>query len=400
MSEDHQHETPIKTPKQLIVVIVLSFVIPIALILLLVGYVTGGKKVDEQGLALKPEAIAERIKPVAAVSVKAADGPKVHLSGEQVYAQACKACHEAGVANAPKFGDAASWAPRLKTGYDELVKNSINGIRGMPPRGGNGDLSDYEMARGMVYMANAAGGTFKEPAAPAAAATADAKAAAPVAGPAAAATASAAFPAKVLFAAGKAAIDSAGNKSIADAADYLKANAGAKVNLSGYVDSSGNAAKNAELAKQRAFAVRDALKQAGVAEDRIALKKPEEIKGGNAADARRVEISLADSAAATVAATPAPSPAATLVASAAPAKADAGRGLYDTACMACHAAGVANAPKLGDKDAWAPRIKSGMNTLYASVINGKGAMPPKGTAMNSSEADIKAAVDYMVGSVK
>lgn len=383
MSEDHQHETPIKTPKQLIVVIVLSFVIPIALILLLVGYVTGGKKVDEQGLALKPEAIAERIKPVAAVSVKSADGPKVHLSGEQVFAQACKACHEAGVANAPKFGDAASWAPRLKTGYDELVKNSINGIRGMPPRGGNGDLSDYEMARAMVYMANAAGGTFKEPAAPAAAATT-----------------SAAFPAKVLFAAGKAAIDSAGNKSIADAADYLKANAGAKVSLSGYVDSSGNAAKNAELAKQRAFAVRDALKKSGVAEDRIALKKPEEIKVGNAADARRVEISLADSAAATVAATPAPSPAATVVTSAAPAKADAGRGLYDAACMACHAAGVANAPKLGDKDAWAPRIKTGMNTLYASVINGKGAMPPKGTAMNSSEADIKAAVDYMVGSVK
>ena len=396
MSEDHQHETPIKTPKQLIVVIVLSFVIPIALILLLVGYVTGGKKVDEQGLALKPEAIAERIKPVAAVSVKSADGPKVHLSGEQVYAQACKACHEAGVANAPKFGDAASWAPRLKTGYDELVKNSINGIRGMPPRGGNGDLSDYEMARGMVYMANAAGGTFKEPAAPAAAATADAKAAAPVAGPAAAATASAAFPAKVLFAAGKAAIDNAGNKSIADAAEYLKANAGAKVSLSGYVDSSGNPAKNAELAKQRAFAVRDALKKAGVAEDRIALKKPEEIKGGNAADARRVEISLADSAAVAAA----PASAATVVAGAAPAKADAGKGLYDTACMACHAAGVANAPKLGDKDAWAPRIKTGMNTLYASVINGKGAMPPKGTAMNSSEADIKAAVDYMVGSVK
>lgn len=385
MSEDHQHESPIKTPKQLITVIVLSFVIPIALILLLVSFVTGGKKVDEQGLALKPEAIAERIKPVAAVAIKSADGPKVHLSGEQVYTQFCKACHEAGVANAPKFADAASWAPRMKTGYDELVKNSINGIRGMPARGGNADLSDYEMARGVVYMANASGGTFKEPAAPAAA-TADAKAVA--------ATTSAAFPAKILFAAGKAAVDSAGNKAISDAADYLKANAAAKLSLSGYVDSTGNAAKNAELAKQRAFAVRDALKKAGVAEHRIALKKPEEIKGGNAADARRVEIVLADSA--VVAATPA----AAVVASAAPAKADAGKGLYDTACMACHAAGVANAPKLGDKDAWAPRIKTGINTLYASVLNGKGAMPPKGTAMNSSAADIKAAVDYMVGSVK
>ena len=68
--------------------------------------------------------------------------------------------------------------------------------------------------------------------------------------------------------------------------------------------------------------------------------------------------------------------------------------------MVCHAAGVANAPKLGDKAAWEPRIKTGMDTLYASVLKGKGAMPPKGTAMASSDADIKAAVDYMVGTAK
>ena len=87
MSEDHQHETPIKTPKQLIIVIVASFVIPIVLIVMLVSLVTGGKKVDEQGMALKPESIAERIKPVAAVNLKAADGPKVFLSGQEVYTQ-------------------------------------------------------------------------------------------------------------------------------------------------------------------------------------------------------------------------------------------------------------------------------------------------------------------------
>ncbi len=281
MSEDHQHESPIKTPKQLIIVIVASFAIPITLIVMLVSLVTGGKKVDEQGMALRPESIAERIKPVAAVTLKAADGPKVFLSGQEVYTQNCKACHEAGVANAPKFADAAAWAPRLKQGYDTLVNHSVNGIRAMPARGGNGDLSDYEVARGVVYMTASAGGTFKEPAAPAAtAAPANAPAAAAAPGPAAMMVASAA------------------------------------------------------------------------------------------------------------------------PAAAAPAKASDGKALYETACVACHAAGVANAPKLGDKAAWAPRIKTGMDTLYASVLKGKGAMPPKGTAMSASDPDIKAAVDYMLSSIK
>ena len=68
--------------------------------------------------------------------------------------------------------------------------------------------------------------------------------------------------------------------------------------------------------------------------------------------------------------------------------------------MVCHVAGVAGAPKFGDKAAWAPRIKTGIDTMYASVLKGKGAMPPKGTAMSSSDVDIKAAVDYMVQSAK
>ena len=288
MSEDHQHETPIKTPKQLIIVIVASFVIPITLIVMLVSLVTGGKRVDVQGMALKPESIAERIKPVAAINLKAADGPKVFLSGQEVYAQNCKACHESGAANAPKMGDTAAWSPRLKQGYDTLMNHSVNGIRAMPARGGNGDLSDYEVARGVVYMTASAGGTFKEPTAPAAAA---APAVVPAAGAAATAAPAAAAPAAVVVA------------SAAPAA-------------------------------------------------------------------------------------------------AAPAKAGDGKALYETACVACHAAGVANAPKLGDKAAWAPRMKSGMETLYTSVIKGKGAMPPKGTAMSASDAEIKASVDYMVSSVK
>jgi cytochrome c5 len=111
----------------------------------------------------------------------------------------------------------------------------------------------------------------------------------------------------------------------------------------------------------------------------------------------------APATAAAPAAAPAPAPAAVVTAvAAAPAaaKADAVPALYTQACAVCHAAGVANAPKLGDKAAWAPRLAAGVDGLTASVIKGKGAMPPKGGAMAAADADIKAAVSYMVGTVK
>ncbi|MCW5595661.1 MAG: cytochrome c5 family protein [Rhodocyclaceae bacterium] len=99
---------------------------------------------------------------------------------------------------------------------------------------------------------------------------------------------------------------------------------------------------------------------------------------------------------ATAAAAPAPAPAA-----AAPA-AGAGNGkkVYDGACVACHASGVAGAPKLGDKSAWAPRLATGLDALTASVIKGKGAMPPKGGNASIPDADIRAAVEYMAAAAK
>ena len=152
MSEDHQHETPIKTPKQLLIVIFASFAIPITLIGLLVAYVTGGHHAGSEGAAVKVESIAERIKPVAAVNFKDANAPKVVLTGEQVYQQVCKVCHEAGIAGAPKFGDKAAWGPRIKEGFDDLLKESINGIRAMPPRGGDPSLSDAEIKSAIEQM--------------------------------------------------------------------------------------------------------------------------------------------------------------------------------------------------------------------------------------------------------
>ena len=74
-----------------------------------------------------------------------------------------------------------------------------------------------------------------------------------------------------------------------------------------------------------------------------------------------------------------------------------GKAVYDKSCAACHKA-LPNAPKLGDKAAWAPLIKRGSKELIASVIKGKAPMPPRGAAAN--EVDAAAAVEYMINAAK
>jgi cytochrome c5 len=92
--------------------------------------------------------------------------------------------------------------------------------------------------------------------------------------------------------------------------------------------------------------------------------------------------------------------AAALIAFSGVASADKGKELYDTKCFTCHASGVAGAPKFGNKEEWAPRIATGMDAIMTVVINGKGAMPPKGTCMDCSDADLKAAAEYMINAAK
>ena len=298
-----EHDAFIKTPRQLITVVVLSFIVPILIIAALVSYVNRTVRTGAGATAMTPEAIEARIKPVAGFSLKSADGPQVLRAGEEVYKAQCAACHEVGAAGAPKIGDTAAWAPRIKTGYDALLNSALKGKNAMSAQGG-GEYSDAEIGRAVVYMANKGGAKFAEPQAPAAASA-----------PAAAAAAvSAAAPAAVA----------------------------AMSNAAGAAVSAAPAA------------------------------------------------AAAATAAVTTAVSAAAKPAAT---------ADAGKKVYDTYCMACHAAGVAGAPKFGDKAAWAPRIATGMDALYASVIKGKGAMPAKGGSP-ASDDEIKAAVQFMVAAAK
>ena len=111
------------------------------------------------------EAVNQRILPVAQVSIAAATGATgAERTGEQLYQTACVACHATGAAGAPKLGDNAAWAPRLKQGLDGLLKSATMGKNAMPPKGGS-DATETELARAIVYMANKSGGNLKEPAA-------------------------------------------------------------------------------------------------------------------------------------------------------------------------------------------------------------------------------------------
>lgn len=169
--EEHTgpHEGPIKTPKQLIVAVVFSFIVPVIAIVLLVKYVASSALPAAGSDGMKPESVAARIAPIGRVEVKDVSDPASLASGEQVYKGQCAACHDAGAAGAPKLGDEAAWAARIKTGYDALLTSALKGKGNMGAQGG-GDFTDFEIGRAVVYMANQGGAKFAEPAAPAASA--------------------------------------------------------------------------------------------------------------------------------------------------------------------------------------------------------------------------------------
>jgi cytochrome c5 len=307
MSDAHnEHESAIRTPKQLVAAVAGFFLVTVIGIILLVQYVTTAKLTGAGSDSQNPDVMDARLRPVAdeGYTLKDASAPKQLQTALAVYTANCAACHATGAAGAPKFGDTGAWSARIAQGYDLLVKHAIEGIRAMPAKGGNPDLDDVEVARAVVYMANEAGAKFKEPEVPAPGAAAPAAdAAAPAAAAAAAAAPAAAAPAAA--------------------------------------------------------------------------------------------------AAAPAAAAAAP----VAVAAAAPAKlgADAGKKLYEASCQVCHGAGIAGAPKFGDKAAWAPRIGQGLAVMNDHAIKGfmgkAGMMPPRGGS-SASDDEIKAAVEYMVAAAK
>ena len=268
-THDEAHTGPIRTPGQLLLAVFFSFIIPIVGVIGLVYYVvsenkpagaTQAESFSLGGLTVedREKGVMARIQKVGTVEIR--DANRQLKSGEDVFKAQCTTCHSAGVAGAPKFGDAAAWDVRIRTGLESLVNSALHGKGAMPAQGG-GDFDDVEVARAVAYMANAAGAKFAEPQRAAAPAT------------------TAQMPAAVVPVAALAAV-------------------------------------------------------------------------------------AAPAAAVTLAPTtvpPAAAPAPTQVAIAA----GGGEALYKQACFACHATGVAGAPKFGDKAAWAPRIPQALSVWCA-----------------------------------
>ena len=161
MADHDEHSSFIKTPQQLITIVLLAFVVPIVGIVMLVQLVVNKPHADPAALA--PEAVAARIQPIGKIEFGAAGGSGAAKSGEDIVKETCGTCHVPGVANAPKLADKAAWAPRLKLGLNGLLESVIKGKGAMAPRAGS-SLSDDELARAVVFMANQAGGNLKEPA--------------------------------------------------------------------------------------------------------------------------------------------------------------------------------------------------------------------------------------------
>ena len=177
MSDTEEHSSVIKTPKQLITVLLLAIVFPIAIVVLLAQYATGGISVDKNDPALTDESVAKRLKPVGELvlasdlppvdanlgvdqTASAAIAPVAAASGTDkiaaIYTASCAACHISGAAGAPKQGDKAAWVPRIKNGNAALYTSAIKGKNAMPAKGGNASLSDDDVKAVVDYMVSQA----------------------------------------------------------------------------------------------------------------------------------------------------------------------------------------------------------------------------------------------------
>jgi cytochrome c5 len=243
-------------PQEFLLALVGGLFAPLIAIVLIIVYIMGiqGSLVSAGSSEAEDRAVRERIQPFGVSLAIDPDAPKVERTGEQVYNEVCASCHASGALNSPKYQDTAAWGKRIAQGYDTLLTHAIKGFNKMPARGGDPDLTDLEVARGVVYMANAAGAKFE-----------------------------------------------------------------------------------------------------------AVLKKE-------------------------------PEPTPEILAR--------GKAVYASDCAACHDTGVTGAQKLTDTAAWSALIKEGKEYLYKAAIEGSFGGPPRGGNDKLSDADVKAAVDYMVQEAK
>ena len=149
----------ISTPKQLVIVVLLAFAVPLTVILLVVQFITSGINADPDSSAMSEAAIAKRMQVLNADSStqiannQAIDSPAIAADpGESLYNTVCQACHAAGIAGAPKTGDQSVWSARLDLGNNVLYQSVIKGKNLMPARGGATNASDDDIRAAVDFM--------------------------------------------------------------------------------------------------------------------------------------------------------------------------------------------------------------------------------------------------------
>jgi cytochrome c5 len=279
------------------------------------------------------------IKPIGNVhTVDKSVAPKAR-TGEEVYNAICTGCHATGAMNAPKL-EKAAWDSRLANGLKGLMASAINGKGQMPAKGGDPSLTEEEIQNAILFMADKAGLDLGEEA---------------QASTASSTTASTETQTETTPAQEQA---DQGGAPVAPVAPEKAASPTAPE-----APTPGQAP--APTQEQQATTETDTPAQ----EEAPAEEKAE-------------AVAPAATGGADVVATP------------------EGEKVYKGLCFSCHDNGIAGSPKFGDVEAWAPRIATGMDAMYATSLNGKGAMPAKGGNPALSDDDVKAAVDYMVANSK
>ncbi|MGV6808881.1 MAG: c-type cytochrome [bacterium] len=329
-------------------------------------------------LSLQMAAADINIQPIGAVhTVDKSIAPKAR-TGEEVYGAICTGCHEAGALGAPKTNAKEDWTARIATGWKALMDSAINGKGQMPARGGDPSLTDDEIKNAILYMTSKAGfdlateASAGEAPADAATDTAAADTAATTTDNTTTATAPTAP------AAAPTTTESASAPVAPQAPAQMPTPAAPQAPAQTPTPAAPQAPQVANTAPSP---------EAPVSEPAAATTTPDATPAPEAPTA----------AAPAVAPTPEAAPAPTATA---PVASEQGEKIYKSLCFSCHDVGIANSPKFGDKEVWQARIATGMEALYASSINGKGAMPAKGGNPSLSDEDVKAAVDYMIFHVK
>lgn len=159
---DH-HEMTKTTPKDFLVATLGGLFAPGLAIFLIVMLFLGiqGRMGQDDPAPVSDQAAQARVQAFGKSVAVDPNAPRVELTGEQVYTEICSGCHASGALASPKYKEGKDWGPRIAKGYDTLLLHALNGFNKMPARGGEPELSDLEVARGIVFMTNAAGAKFE-----------------------------------------------------------------------------------------------------------------------------------------------------------------------------------------------------------------------------------------------